>query len=86
MSVIFLPTVTNTGALADMRYLSIISRNAIGRMESKLRETCAAVKRVEEVLPQNLGYPWVWDHKVIYLDDVLGRLIPIPFDLCYEGM
>ena len=48
-----------------------------------MRETCAVVKRVEAAIPQDLG-PWVFDHKVVYLDDALGRLIPIPFELCYQ--
>ena len=52
-------------------------------MESQVRETCAVVKRVEAAIPQDLG-PWVFDHKVVYLDDALGRLIPIPFELCHQ--
>ena len=55
----------------------------IGRIKSQIHETCAIVKRVEAALPRDLGY-WPWDHKVIYLDDALGRSIPIPFEVCLQ--
>ena len=44
------------------------------------RENCRLTRRIEDVIPNDLGFPLACDHKPLLLEDALGRRIPFPYE------